>query len=308
MFTMRRCFVAGLILIILTFVILWAVFGDDSRMDFFNFDMNNKMLTGYNGIICMESNKTQSISSLSTNHISNHSQNETELLYRKLMNPQLHLCDNTCIDRDLHNDREPDIHLCFDKIRAPCNVFSFGIKYDFSFDDIMLEKKGCNVWSFDPSMEPAKYQRHKNHVFVPLGIGNIDGVHIGKSSIPTTNIKVVNGILEKVSPQYNVTKLSTLIKIYNISYLDVVRLDVEGGEWEVLQDWIDNDLFQYIGQLLLEIHLYLKPKHHTNYTLDKYAKIINSIPMNVFWAQRNDWDRQRIYKDMTPIYELDFIK
>ena len=36
-------------------------------------------------------------------------------------------------------------------VKPPCLVYSFGINWDFSFDDAM-GKLGCEVHSFDPSM------------------------------------------------------------------------------------------------------------------------------------------------------------
>lgn len=48
-------------------------------------------------------------------------------------------------------------YVCFDRLLAPttseCNVLSFGVNLDYTFDKAMNENFGCNVHSFDPVVE-----------------------------------------------------------------------------------------------------------------------------------------------------------
>ncbi len=142
-------------------------------------------------------------------------------------------------------------------------------------------------------MRPGNYTRHKNHKFLFKCIGTNDGQHIGKSTLWNNKQK-----------PYDVITLQTLLNKYNIHHVDIMRMDIESAEWDVLQNWLDNGLFKYIKQLTLEIHMYETSK----YNLKRYAEIINNIPMSVFWAEKNKWNHKKIYKDMTPVYELDFIQ
>ncbi|KAL8625102.1 hypothetical protein ACOMHN_030736 [Nucella lapillus] len=57
----------------------------------------------------------------------------------------------------------------------PCIVYSFGINYDFSFDDDVSKIYGCVVHSFDPSMNQQSHQRLTQGWFYNLGIGGEDG-------------------------------------------------------------------------------------------------------------------------------------
>ena len=41
-----------------------------------------------------------------------------------------------------------------------CVVYSFGINYDFSFDDYVAKTYGCHVHSFDPRMDDETHKRY----------------------------------------------------------------------------------------------------------------------------------------------------
>jgi len=58
--------------------------------------------------------------------------------------------------------------------RPICNVFSFGINNDFSFDDEVYDRWRCKVYSFDPSMEMKTQTREKSE-FLREGLFGIPG-------------------------------------------------------------------------------------------------------------------------------------
>ena len=103
--------------------------------------------------------------------------------------------------------------------------------------------KGCQVFSFDPSMHQPTHKRHPNHLFEPIGVGTNDGAHTGAST------------LYGQKNEYDVLSLQGMMKRYNHTFVDVVRMDVEGAEWEVLQQWTRDKLWPKLGQLLMEIHM-----------------------------------------------------
>ena len=65
--------------------------------------------------------------------------------------------------RVLHgrNEYEPDLRICMPAL--PCTVYSFGIDYNWLFDEMMLDH-GCSVWSFDPSLKLPKHRRRPTHL------------------------------------------------------------------------------------------------------------------------------------------------
>ncbi|KAH9524381.1 Methyltransferase-like protein 24 [Bulinus truncatus] len=141
-------------------------------------------------------------------------------------------------------------HICQDTpytIKPPCLVYSFGINFDFSFDDAM-SKLGCEVHSFDPSMNKETHKRGDNSTFHNLGLSNTntDGF------VPRKDLYVNK-------PQ--VWKMRTLKSVFKElghekRVLDVLKIDIEGHEWAVIDNMMETDIFKYVRQFMLEFHLF----------------------------------------------------
>ena len=209
-----------------------------------------------------------------------------EQIYNFIQSKNTALCANVHILKG-ENSKEPDVHICLDSIRPPCAVYSFGIAYNWIFDDFMI-RQGCHVFSFDPSMTLGKHKRHKNHLFEPIGIGPKSGTHTGKST------------LYGGKTNYEVLSLQDMMKRYGHNHIDMIRMDVESAEWSVLQQWKQDNLWQHIDQLLLEIHMYGDQNMHAN--------TLMGIPMNLFHTARNLWNNNKLFKDMTQVYEVGLVK
>ncbi|BFZ17473.1 hypothetical protein BsWGS_20512 [Bradybaena similaris] len=132
-------------------------------------------------------------------------------------------------------------------VKPPCLVYSFGIAFDFSFDDAM-GRLGCDVRSFDPSMGRPGYKRSRNVRFYALGIGSTNT----NSYRPKRNRYVR-------TPQ--IWKVRTLAAIrrqlgHSERVLDVLKLDIEAWEWSVLDNIMETNLHKYVRHLLVEYHLF----------------------------------------------------
>ena len=125
------------------------------------------------------------------------------------------------------NAKEPDVHICLDAIPTNgCVVYSIGIANNWIVDVFMVEQ-GCDVFSFDPSMAGVKkHKRHAKHLFEPIGIGTIDGIHTGEST------------LYGKKQNYPVETLGHIMSRHGHAHLTMVRMDVEGAEWDVLEQWM----------------------------------------------------------------------
>ena len=215
-----------------------------------------------------------------------------EKIYHLMKNARPKICSNTHI-LEGENSKEPDVHICLDNITPPCTVYSFGIAYNWIFDDFMVSK-GCDVFSFDPSMNVGKHSRSEHHLFEPIGIGPASGTHKGKSTLYT-------GKKYNDKNNYQLLSLSDMMQRYGHDHIDIIRMDVESAEWDVLKQWNDDKLWGKMDQLLLEVHMWDKKIQ------EYYSNALSNIPMTLFHNAKNNWNNNRIFKDMTQVYELGFM-
>lgn len=141
--------------------------------------------------------------------------------------------------------------ICFDEPYTPsppCLVYSFGIDYDFRFEDKM-GRLGCDVYSFDPSMNVQSHNRSEKVRFFNIGIGtsNADSFK-PKEDKYTANSKKL----------WQIKTLPALKKMFGHENrkLDVLKMDIETYEWNVVKDLMDDKSFLQTKQLALEWHIF----------------------------------------------------
>ncbi|XP_060063199.1 probable methyltransferase-like protein 24 [Ylistrum balloti] len=129
----------------------------------------------------------------------------------------------------------------------PCLVYSFGIGNDFSFDDDMAEQ-GCEVHSFDPSMGVKDYIRNSTVHFHAIGLG-------GKV-IENFNARKDMYVREKQT--WTIMTLGSIMAAlgHKDRDIDVLKIDVEGHEWAVIEYLLQSGLLPRIKQFSLEYHLF----------------------------------------------------
>lgn len=151
--------------------------------------------------------------------------------------------------------------VCIDPHVAPnpadCLVYSFGINDEWSFDE-QMEKYGCQVFAFDPSMAKGQHDHSPGIHFYDWGLGNRDEVE-----------KDTNWTLRSLSSIY-----SDLTARHGHKKIDYLKIDAEFAEWIALPQMIQSGMLANVRQLAVEIHL------NKSESIDKnrdYAKLLRSI-------------------------------
>jgi hypothetical protein len=144
----------------------------------------------------------------------------------------------------------------------------------------MKQRYSEQLWRYfyHPNMWMT-WNRGMGHTFYNTGVGASDGVHEGKST------------LYGKFTGYHVLTLETIMCELGLSSVDLVRIDVEGAEWDVLSKWDHRK----IGQLLMEIHIF-DPQ--------KQWQVLSKLPYKLFYSTPNKQNTIDLGSQLTQVHEL----
>jgi Methyltransferase domain len=130
----------------------------------------------------------------------------------------------------------------------PCIVYSFGIKDDFSFDQAMHEM-GCQIHGFDPS----PYGLASKSSYEAIG-GEYHSFGLG---LPDAQVLVapfrwpgIGYLRDRNTDPWVLKRIPTIMKELGHSSMTYLKVDVEGSEW----DAIDDIIAAKWGEFAVEMH------------------------------------------------------
>jgi FkbM family methyltransferase len=145
-------------------------------------------------------------------------------------------------------------------LEAGSVVYSFGIGRDLSFDLAMVERHGAEVHAFDPTPASVAWVHEQNLpeglTFHELGLADYDGdleffpPRKATSSHFTPVLRYKNSAAESFKAP--VRKLGTIAKQLGHDHIDLLKIDIEGGEYGVIPEIVAGSI--PIHQLLIEFH------------------------------------------------------
>ena len=145
-------------------------------------------------------------------------------------------------------------------------VYSFGVGTDVSFDLGLIEKYGCAVHAFDPtpkSIQWVKLQKLPDKFMLhEYGLAAHDGTV--KFFPPENAEHVSHTVLERPGREEGafevpVKRLATIMKELGHDRIDILKMDIEGAEYDVLDDMIASNIRPQ--QVLVEFHHQFKDVH-----------------------------------------------
>lgn len=137
-------------------------------------------------------------------------------------------------------------------------VYSFGVGTDISFDISLIEKYNCKVFAFDPTPRSIEWIRRQNlpdkFRFYQYGISDKDGVITFFPPLNPNHVSFSTKAIEKSQKgiQLPVYCLNSIMDKLGHSKIDLLKIDIEGSEYNVIQDIIKSNLS--IKQILVEFH------------------------------------------------------
>ena len=158
-------------------------------------------------------------------------------------------------------------------VNKSCIVYSFGINYEWSFDDAM-ESYGCQVYAFDPSMdkEGERFDHSPGVHFYKIGLGAKDETPANGPVVHTLqSIRQLLGHQDRV--------------------IDYLKIDIEGSEWDVLPQLMGTGELTHVRQMGVEIHL--PCCNSSTAAIQKAAGVLRTLERDFgmvrFDAKHNPW-------------------
>ena len=137
------------------------------------------------------------------------------------------------------------------EINSSSIVYSFGVGEDISFDVAIIDKFGVTVNAFDPTPKSIKWVKSKgtpkNFLLNEYGIADYDGE--AKFFPPENPDYMSYSVIKKENAKeqpiiVKMKKLETIMKELGHTHIDILKMDVEGSEYSV----IDNIRVSDVGQ------------------------------------------------------------
>jgi FkbM family methyltransferase len=142
-------------------------------------------------------------------------------------------------------------------IRPGALVYSAGIGEDISFDLALIERFGCVVHGFDPTPRSLAWLEAQSlppgYVVHPYGLAGFDGT--ASFAPPANPAHVSHSVLsghggERI--EFPVKRLGSVLAELGHERIDLLKLDIEGSEYEVLDDLLAT--LPLPKQLMVEFH------------------------------------------------------
>ena len=130
-----------------------------------------------------------------------------------------------------------------------CVVYSFGSKGEVSFElGVASKLPNCEIHIFDPTLtheQKSVVNSVPGAVFHDFGLGGENGVLSWGRHLSW---------IQKTKKVYPVKTLKTIMSELGHPWIDVLKVDIEGGEWKVFEDLLREFAFVPVGQIQIELH------------------------------------------------------
>jgi FkbM family methyltransferase len=185
-------------------------------------------------------------------------------VYNSLFNKKIRHYNFPTIDynriakTEKYGDNYNDWVFCPSYINSKSKILSFGVGENLSFEYDLNKQYSCNIDVFDFTPKSIKwFQESCESPSICLhkyGISNIDGF---LEFMPPDNPNhvshtAVKGVYKTNPVRYPVFKLSTILDKLGNSSIDILKLDIEGCEYAVIEDLIHSGI--HPAQILVEYH------------------------------------------------------
>jgi FkbM family methyltransferase len=138
-------------------------------------------------------------------------------------------------------------------------VYSCGVGEDISFDTAIMKDFNCKIFAFDPTPQSIEWIKNQNmpdnFKFFPFGINDkteSQVLHLSNTPLDISASIYVHGYTsgtESIAVQMK--SLEDIAGELNHTYIDILKMDIEGSEFSIIKNFPQNIVF---GQICIEFH------------------------------------------------------
>lgn len=179
-------------------------------------------------------------------------------------------------------------------VRLPtqqCLVYSFGVVPYYSFEDDVARVYKCEVHSFNSNLEGEDLNRSNLITVHPYSIGRWSEITPSGMELYTLNdIKTILG--------------------HEKRNIDLIKMDIEGGEWPSLSGILLENQLSSVKQLLVEFHVGFPPNEERLRRSLRVLRSISEAGFRKFYVHKNP--RGSFHHPLFPVvraknYEIHYI-
>lgn len=188
--------------------------------------------------------------------------------------------------------------ICADGLNAESNVLCAGAGHDISFERALITSYGCKVVLLDPSPTGITTVRKEslpaeNLRFSPVGLAGRDGlINFQKPRDIREGSFVGGAALASDGCAFPCETPSTVMSKLGWSRIDLLKIDIEGFEYDVIQHILERRL--NVRQICVEFH-------HGGLFSHKRSKTVKTVlalrRAGYDLINRNSWDHTFIRRD-----------
>lgn len=177
-----------------------------------------------------------------------------------------------------HGDIEGGWCIRAGSLTAASVVYSAGVGDNITFDESLIARYGCAVHGFDPTPKAQAFIAARRPPQFHLHVCGLAGsTRLATFRLPKNEQAVSGSILESnhLQPQgFDVAlkSLADLMQDFGHDRIDLLKMDIEGAEYEVIDSIVRDGLGSRINQILVEFH-----HRFTPFTLDTTRQAIAQL-------------------------------
>jgi len=195
--------------------------------------------------------------------------------------------------------------ICFDDFPKNCIVYDFGIRQQPEFGRYFAQVEGCEVHAFDPTpitlewIKKSGLDKIPNYHFHPYGAGGYDGqlklfeYNWGQHSIirfpPYRKENKLDSpliYLEQPHVTVPVKPLDVIMKELGHEHITLLKLDVEGSEYMMLEAMFDTVGCPPFDQLSIEWHHFeIEGVYGTAPRINNLMNLLADCGFKQFWTR-----------------------